>query len=289
MNNNPFSISVSKNSNRIIASSEVDWSGLREGSFIRIKGDKVFYTIGKIDKIYLIKDFICTGPTSFDINSSIGNNLSIGDILTLSYKEYEVDTIWSILSEGRGYKKDEIIHLTGGKPSLDSTTGINKDATFKVKSVGPIGEIKEISLVSKGEYLETPPKESDVSGFGSDAKFEVTYKIIDNRKTIERVIDFIDIQTDVAHLVLNYSLPRGITQGKLSVEKWEVYITSNYLGESKVNAEFEIIKDFTPIFRLPLLAENSFSHELTHNHAIVMLENKIAELEDRLNQLSPKV
>lgn len=283
---NSFSISVTKNSNRIVASSEVDWSSLREGSFIKIVGDKVFYTIGKIEKIYLIKDFTVTGPSSFDINSSVGNNLSAGDNLTLSYKEYEVDTVWSILNGGSGYKLGETLYIKGGKPALDSVTGINKDATFKVKNVSAIGEIIEISPLSKGEYVEAPDKHAEIIGdIGTGAKFEIEYKLIDHRKTIDRVIDHIEIKTDSAHVYLNYSLPRGVTQGKLSIEKWEAYLNSNYLGDSKVGANFEIIKDFSPKYNLPLIAENSFSHELVHNHAIVMLENKISELEEKLNTL----
>ena len=79
-----------------------------------------------------------------------------------------------------------------------------------------------------------------------------------------------------------YSLPTGIKEGKLSIEKWEMILVSNYQGENKIAQPFQVIRDFTPNYRIPLITKNSFNQELIINHALTILDKKIAELENKL-------
>jgi len=56
------SFSILKNSNKGFCHSSDDVSGLREGSYIRIGNDNIFYTVKKTNPIFLIKDFTSIHP-----------------------------------------------------------------------------------------------------------------------------------------------------------------------------------------------------------------------------------
>ncbi len=278
--------SIKKNSNRLVSATFSDWSAVREGTFIKFNDDPHFNIVSHTEKKIFLKDFVLVKPTVLQINQDCGVNINEGDSLNISYKEYEVNTIYKILIAGQGYKVGDDLTLGGGVASLNITDHTLNSAVINVDKVGTNGEIFAFSLINKGKYLESPPTITDLKGgFGGGASIEVGYKLTDHRSFIERDVSKIEFQGSSTLVHLVYGLPTGIKEGKLSIEKWEIVFNSNYTGENKVTQPFQVTRDFTPNLRIPLIAKNSQNQELMTNHGFAMLDKKIAELEERIKKL----
>lgn len=274
---------LTKDSNRVACHGDYDLSFAREGSYFLVQGEKTIYNVLKTESLFLIKDFYVDSATSIHINSNSGMDLFLQDEILISFKEFCVDSIWGILNPGHGYKIGDVITLKGGISTQDTVTGMNKPAKLGVNKVSAKGEILEIGLRDAGQYIETPDKNANVyGGSGSGAQFEVEYKLIENRKTITRTIEHIDIVDDRTNILLNAPLPSKLKQGKLSIEKWAIYLSTPYLGESVNHVNVEIVKDFTPYYGFPLCLPNSFSRDIIFNQFALQVENKIKELESKL-------
>lgn len=285
-----FSASILKDTNRIVSTSDTQWSNIREGALFRFIDDKIFYQVAKVDKIYLIKDFKVINRMAIDINSYVGINLMVGDEITISYKEWGLQTVWEIACEGEGYRVNDIVNVMGGTPSMNTINGEYGITSFKVKEVSPRGGITQIGIVSKGEYIKAPDSKVEViGGNGKGGALNVTWDVIDNRKTFQKTIESIEVKPEVAHILLNSPLPKDIEQGKLSVEKSEIYLSNNYIQDSRISSHFEIIKDFTPHYNIPLLAENSFSTERIYNYGMVLIEAKLKAATDKIEELESKL
>lgn len=282
-----LTVSVLKDTNRIVASSEAELGAVRPGSYIRLGTDKNFYIINKTQKIYFIKDFEVIAPNAIKINSDVGINLLQGDTLTLSYKEYELKTLLSIENSGVGYRVGDILIPNEGIPSYDPKLDQEFVTKFRVEAVDTKGGILSLSFVQKGKYVEKPKSVFELrGGSGANASICCEYSLIDNRSFVEQEIDIIDSSEHVSATIrLMFPLPRGVKNGKLSIEKWEMYLNSNYLEESKFNSKYEITRDFTPILNLPLMTDGSFSTKIIYNQSMQSLENEIVSLREQVAKL----
>lgn len=279
--------SIIKGTNRVVCSTNVKKSDVKVGSLFKFQRGKTYYNVSLVDDIYLIKEFKSNGGPSIEISGNLEINLSVGDEILISYKEYELSAVWGITKGGSGYRVGDVLNLVGGTPSIDVNSGINQTASIKVKSVGPKGEIQEISLVSKGKYLELPPKIVSLSGaVGDGGTLDVEYDIINNRATIERVIKYIDVQSSVAYILLDNPLPVGVKLGKLSCEKIVIVLDRVYDEASESSSPFALSNDYTPNLGLSLLVPNSFSQEVLINKNFINIDNKIKELEDLIKKLT---
>lgn len=283
-----FTINVLKDTNRIVACSETDFNHVREGSYIRIGKDNLFYQVAKPRKFFYIKDFTVGDKSGkfIEIKGNIGINLIKGDVLSLSFKEYGLSLFLGILNGGANYQVDDEIYIKG-KSSYDPITGHYQSTTFIVQEVNPTnGAITQLGLKDAGKYTEMPESITEVmGGSGAGAVLEVQFELHDQRAMLEKTVTDIQFQDGKSFVYLDYALPSNISEGKLSVEKWEVFLTSVYLGENRINEVFEVIRDSTPHLKLPLLIKGSVIPEPLINHSFALLDNKIRDLENRIKEL----
>lgn len=287
---NNYTISVRNGENKALACSQVDFGTLREGACIKFGADKVFYKIAKKNQVFYIKDFIKGSPNCLKVTEDTQENISVGDDLTISYKEYEAFTVLSVITPGEGYRVGETITLKGGIVSPDLESGVKEPGSFIVLEVNENGGVVKIGPNKRGKYTVTPNAQANVSGFyGKNCVLEVEYALINNRKLVEKQVVALSKDNGQTFIYLNGAIPDGITMGKLSIEKWEIYLTEKYQGDTKVNVKFETIQDFTPYYNVPLLAANSFSQHVVFNQAMALFDLKIFELENRVRELENKL
>lgn len=278
--------SIRKGDNKIISATFSDWSAIREGTFIKFNNDSQFYIAAHSEKRTYLKDFIVLESSVIKINEDCGVNINEGDTLYISYKEYELSTIYKIISAGKGYKIGDQLTLSGGVPSLNITDNTLNSTKFIVSKIGEEGEIGELDIINRGKYIDAPSQITDLKGgLGSLASLEVGFKLTDHRSFIERDVQKIEFKSAATIINLMYSLPGGIKEGKLSIEKWEIILSSNYQGENRIAAPFQITRDFTPNYKIPLITKNSLNQELIVNHALTLLDKKIMELENQIKEL----
>ena len=278
--------SIIKDTNRAVGSFDANWASIRPDSFIKFGKDAACYTVAKAESFFYIKDFTTDGSNRILVNDDIGINLTHSDIIDISYKEYELLTVIKPLSGGAGYSVGNKISLDGGVSVQDAVSGINSNSTFVVSHVDANGGITQIKLESKGRYVICPPKECGViGGNGSGAILLTDYKLLDSRALVERSI--LDAQHNGAQttLVLDAPLPNGVTEGKLSLEKWQLFLTGNYVGETKVNVVYTVSRDFTPNFKLPLLLKGSNSPEVTYNQAIKIIDEEMQSMWEDIEKI----
>lgn len=283
--------SILSNSARLVGLSSSDWGSCRIGNQVKIGSDNISYTVAKVNKIYYIKDFSVLNPKTIEIKANIGIDLMPEDVLTLSYKEFEVLTIFGITNPGRDYKEGQIIYLSGGDLSVSLEHNLTNPASFQVTKVDENGGILEVGLHNNGVYVNVPPKNNEIfsNDEGSGAILDVEFKPIDNRKILDRTITHLDNKTTSCNLYLNYDIPSKLKTGKLSVEKYEILLSSNYVGDTQINVPCQICRDFTPNLGIPLMAKNSFSFEMIYNHGVTLVDNNLKALNDRITELENKL
>ena len=174
--------SIRKGDNKIISATFSDWSAIRDGTFIKFNEDSQFYISSNTEKKVFLKDFITLEPNVIKINEDCGFNINDGDSLNISYKEYELSTIYKIISAGNGYKIGDQLILTGGVASLNLTDNTLNSAKFIINKVGENGEIIELKIINHGKYIEIPNNIINLSGGeGLLGSIEVGYRLTDHR------------------------------------------------------------------------------------------------------------
>ena len=282
MKNFGYTLSILNNTNRAVSHSECDWRALREGSLCIIDKDNVFYTVAKSESFLYKKPFELVSPNRINIKENVSINLQETDTVKISYKEYELLTLISINNGGKDYKIGQKVSISGGIPSINIQDNSPKESIFLITQVSPNGEIEKLELTEKGQYIIPPDKLSGVkSNNGEGAILDIEYKTTELDKEIERTVTKIENNNLESFITFNYSLPTGIKYGVLSCKKYQFYLSSNYVGNSKFGVNYQILRDATPNFNLPLLVKNSVSSELIINEALKIIDSKMKELFDR--------
>ena len=281
-----YNASILKDSNKLISLSSDNWKNIKIGSYVKIGDDDEFYTVQKTNPIYYIKDFSVVNDFKIKLNVDSELNILESDTLIISYKEYELAMILEIMDGGKGYKIDDEIYLDGGDPAEDISNGLQLPTKLKINQVDENGAIKEIALIDAGKYINMPEKKCKINGGkGNGAVFEIEFKLIDDRKLLERnIIRVGKIEKNVTYVDLEYALPKGVVNGKLSVQKWEMILDKKYKENSKYNVSYSIISDFSPNYGFPKMLKNSFSYDAIYNQGLVMIDAKLKELENRISE-----
>ena len=278
-------VSVLQGSNKVIACSKADWLPLKTGGFIIISGDDEFYKISHKEKFIFSKEALAEDRSKLIINENIGPSLSINDDISFVHKEYQVTEV-EILNGGSNYAEGDVIKSSSGVCKYNSLDEIDVPATFVVDSVDESGSIQSVSIQSNGVYNIAPNEQSDaVSGSGSEAKLNITSSLLNNRPVEDRTISGIELLSDRTLIILNHPLPPRVMDGELKADKWEVTLHTNYMSESKYNVDYDIVKDFTPNYDLPLLRGDLASNHLLHNEAMSIIDKKFKEIEEKLDSL----
>lgn len=284
-----YKISVLKNSKKIVGSSDVDWSYIRPGSYIKIIGNQHLYEIAKVNKSIYNCDFNTINPKKISVGSDSNNYLIDNDLINIYYQQYELAGLMKIVSGGIGYKEDDILSVETGNPSVRKEDNIEEKTRFIVRSVDEKGVIKMLAIDNLGLYIKPPNKTTSlIGGTGTNAIVELEYILQPNRSMLERNIVVIERNTigKNIYLYLNYPLPNGLASGIISTPKWDMTIVGEYTGDDAFNVKCEIITDFTPNLKLPLLLPNTLAKEPLINKTFAILDNEITEIKRRLDELS---
>lgn len=281
-----FKISVRNGSNEIFAQTGYKWAGVSERCYIRAQKDSISYSIKSIEEIKLSEKFeVKNSKTILLEDDSSLPYLMDNDEIELVFKEYEVFEVENILDSGSGYSKGDVVRLSGGIP-VESFSGSEENrASFEVTGVGKNGEIRMIKLKNSGRYSEVPDLSNHVvsDGNGSSAQFSVEFKAKDNRTSVRRqIINRIPTDGKVL-LFLDSAIPDNQKRGVFTVTKDKIVLESDYMGVTNDSALHEIIRDFTPNYRLPFAAPNSQNIEFVFNQAMSLIDNELKKINQRLN------
>ena len=273
-----YTASILKGSNRLIASSQANWAGLPKNCYIIFDDEEDFYKVVSKESVFLIKDFEKVSENQILIDENVGVKLSLNDRIKLTFKEYELSNI-DIKKAGSGFKAGDILSVKGGVCKKDLVNDLTIPADIKVSKVNKNGAIKNIKINTKGSYLDRP----DSTLIIDSAEIDLVFSPSDKRVIEDRSISNILYSDDKTILELNHALPPNLINGKLSVEKWELILNSNYSKETKVNGTYRVLTEFTPNLNLPLLRTDLSKNEAILNQALMIIDKEIKELKDKLD------
>lgn len=280
--------SIQSGTNKIISESHSDFAGIREGSHIKFHEDHFLCTVVKSEKFPFESSFERIDSSRIKIGHNVEVNLAPSDTINLTFDEFEVATVFEIVFGGSGYSRGDAIFASGGEHSKDHRDNQIQKAQFEVTDVDAMGSIKFAKIVNRGKFHVAPEKLNNVQGgSGSGAQLKLEYRISPNKTTFQRDILEIDRTSEV--LKLTYDLPEGIKSGTIWVDKWILTLSQNYHGPTKLNKDFDVIRDFSPIYGFSLMPKRSFSFDLIYNNFVLAAEEKIKKLEERIETLERKV
>ena len=171
-----YTASIVKDTNRLIASSQANWAALPIGSYIIFDDEEDFYKVSDKETFFLIKSFEKVEDDRILIDENLGVKINLNDSLKLTFKQYEAIDV-KIKKSGSGFKVGDILTVKGGVCKKDLFNDLMLFCELKVTEVDEDGGIEQLSVASKGAYLEAP---EDLHSFDS-AEIEVTFSDLEKR------------------------------------------------------------------------------------------------------------
>lgn len=291
MKNLQYLVNVKNNSNKIYTLTSHDFGvSAKSGNLINFNNEPHNYTVDKTHRIFYIQDFIVESDKYITIKEDVGFNILKSDTITLSYKEYEMMAIMSIIEPGGRYKPGDKIFPEGGVLVKSIEHNLTQPAEFEVVEVNETGGVTVLGLKNIGLYLQTPSKICDThcNRIGKGLKLELEFKIKSDRKIIEKEIAEIFTDHKETKIYLNYPLPNGILNGKLSLQKDQIILTEEYKGETKSNIPCSILRDFSSHLKLPLVNPQHFAIDKTLNHVIHQIDNHFKKTDEKILEVEKK-
>jgi hypothetical protein len=274
-------IAVLNNTNRVIGSSDSDWSGIRNGDLIQIGSNPNFYTILSVNDCLFHSDFEVLSSNTIKLKNNSKINILELDNIVLNYNEYELFTIFKLINRGCGYQVGDIVTVRGGFPKIDHSIDKRDQTLLKITDVNDKGEVQFLTIENEGHYISPPDKIGYTDGgHGDGLAIELDYSKIEKIYSIEREVSKI---YEDGRIVLSVPLIAGLKEGFIDIKKWELNLNIPYIGENLYHSRYDIIRDFTPHLRLPLSTNNLTALQLSYNKAISILDSKIKELDDKLS------
>ena len=287
MNEEFSTVSLAKGSNRAYGGTLADWSLTRLNSFLKIANVSTLYTVIDKEKHFFIKKFENKGNATILFSEDVSEFLLPGDDVKISFKEYLIKE-FSLTKSGAGYSVGDLLEIENESSVNDTVGGKSLGAFFKVEDTGESGEIKKLSLENRGRYLLDSPKKDAYKmrgGYGSGAEVETEFEENGNTKIVEKTVMIVDPQGPSTVVTIDSPFQQNIKTGKMSFEKWSLELKHPHKGESVLNREVTITRDFTPHCGLPIIPGTNDVAESHYNKAITILDQKIAELENKINNL----
>ena len=276
--------SIDKNTNVVYSTTKGRWSLIPEGSLIRIADDHGFYTINSVQEVFYIQKFQKNDKTSVVVHKNVGYNILPGDTATLSSKQWKLSTV-SVTKGGQGFKKGDLISIEGGRASVNTHDGKINQAMLKVKhATKKKGEVVEVSVSDRGNYLIKPELNHSADfGLGKGLGIKLTFEESPERHLVEMSVNRVMRNPTDSIIYFDSLVPISMEYGKVATKKYHAHLASEYFGKSKYVDSYEIVNSFTPYLKMPLLAKNSLSPETFYNRSLIILDERIKNLEKKLN------
>jgi hypothetical protein len=251
------------------------------------------YQIAKMEPFFCILDFETIISDRVFVKDEDAVGLVVGDLVEISYKEYELSASINVMNGGEGYLKGDTFIVKDGVPAEDVISTEKSHAKIEVIEVDKNGCVIKVKVVDCGKYWESPPEQVSLGwepkgGSGKGAELALVYKTTDYRSAMTREVTSLEVAEGGWRVIFSNTLPPNVLGGKLSCKKHKLILSSTYVSMTKWSEHFQLIVDFTPNCGVPLMLENSLSVSLVYNKAMILLDKKIKMLEKEIESLKEK-
>ena len=193
----------------------------RAGSYIRFYGDHEMYQIAKMEPFFCILDFERIMSDRVFVKDEDAVGLVAGDLVEISYKEYELSASINVMNGGEGYSKGDIFIVDDGVPAEDIISSEKSHAKIEVIEVDEDGCIKKVKVADCGKYWDSPPEQVSLGwepkgGSGIGAELALVYKTTDYRAAMTREVTSLEVAEGGWSVIFSNTLPPNVLEGKLS-------------------------------------------------------------------------
>tara|TARA_Y100000593_G_scaffold87201_1_gene167282 strand:- start:1697 stop:2581 length:885 start_codon:yes stop_codon:yes gene_type:complete len=282
--------SIEKGTNKLICESRCNSGFVKPGSYVKFESSAESYQVANSEEKMFIFDFLLNRKDVILIENEEAKAFVIGDVLDITYKEFELYQDVIITKQGQGYSVGDIIELNEGEPFEEKETGIKHLAKLRVIETDSNGGIRRLRIDNSGKYVSIGQENillnwKATGGRGTGLELNLTFNEVSNRAFTKREVSGLKKAKNGWFVFLNYDLPFRMPEGKVSCVKRLITLTSEFSAQTKFSEHFNLIVDFTENYNLPILLENSFALPFVYNKGVHLLDAKIKELEERIKKL----
>jgi len=279
-----FKGTINEGSNELYASSEYNVEA-RNGTFVKIGKNEIFYQIETSKKLNLKKRFrSCVDHLT--IKGDYSSKISPGDNAKLYFSESEAVSVTKIVDGGKKHQFDDTFHVKGGFLSNTSDNLNGQPTILKVTSVRKDKSVQEFKIENPGRYL-TPPENPVIAKDedGNVIQIEMEFDQAAETSIFERDFKSVHYKDGKTFLHLNYSFPAEIKSGELILSKSVICLSKEYAASSVAGAPCQTCEDFSPINKIPLMPPRTISAHSIYNKAMETIDQRFQEMEKRLTRL----
>ena len=284
MNHEVFEGSIKKGTNKLYITTERQVIA-KNGAFVKIAGNEIFYRVENIETINLKKKFDSRGK-SLVVKGDFTYKIAPNDIINLSFQEYEAVSFSNLKTNESAYKVGEKIYAQGGSPSSNNTNLTGQYTEFTVQSIDDEGKILKLKMTRPGKYILPPSNPvSIMNQDGNVVYVDLQFEESPEQSILERQITYVENKEGSTSLGILYPIPQIVEEGELTLRKQILLLDKPYAGESIDGKICEMTFDFSPLNGIPLLPPASLDPHATFNEAIRVIEQKFLDLEKRISNL----
>lgn len=264
--------------------------GMREGSMMQIGDQSSFTNVSDVQLKNFKFNFEKTEDKKLLIRQDIENKLSIGDFITINFIKYEALGLSSIEQKGLGYLIGDIVQISDGEPTINTSTNLANCTSFEVTAIDEVGGIKKLKLKSKGEYSQVPKQEvlKLYGGSGENAAVTLDFEECNEKKQEERQIVDIQRAPTFTFFVLDQAVSRFLSKSSFEFKKWQVTLAANFTKEDGTYS-YSLINKFSPNLKLPLMNENVENPIAVYNSIILQLDSQIKDMKEQIDWIKSKL
>ena len=279
-----FEGSIQKGTNQLYITTERQVIA-KNGAFVKIAGNEIFYRVENIETINLKKKFDSRGK-SLVVKGDFTYKIAPNDIINLSFQEYEAVSFSNLKTNESAYKVGEKIYAQGGSPSSNNTNLTGQYTEFTVQSIDDEGKILKLKMTRPGKYILPPSNPvSIMNQDGNVVYVDLQFEESPEQSILERQITYVENKEGSTSLGILYPIPQIVEEGELTLRKQILLLDKPYAGESIYGKICEMPFDFSPLNGIPLLPPASLDPHATFNEAIRVIEQKFLDLEKRISNL----
>ena len=279
-----FEGSIQKGTNQLYITTERQVIA-KNGAFVKIAGNEIFYRVENIETINLKKKFDSRGK-SLVVKGDFTYKIAPNDIINLSFQEYEAVSFSNLKTNESAYKVGEKIYAQGGSPSSNNTNLTGQYTEFTVQSIDDEGKILKLKMTRPGKYILPPSNPvSIMNQDGNVVYVDLQFEESPEQSILERQITYVENKEGSSSLGILYPIPQIVEEGELTLRKQILLLDKPYAGESIDGKICEMTFDFSPLNGIPLLPPASLDPHATFNEAIRVIEQKFLDLEKRISNL----
>ena len=257
----------------------------KNGDFIKIGDNEVLYQIESSKPLNLKIKYKCRG-NYITIKGDYKFKISKGDSAKLYFDEFKAVHVLRVKGDSRKYTFGEKFYAQGGVPSSSRENLTGEYTELSVTAINKKGRIQSVEISKGGKYLAPPDNPITARDKeGNPIEVDLEFDRSSESSLFERDFKKIEYKSGETYLYLSYPFPPEIKEGELFLSKKIVLLNKEYGTYPQEGVPCQTMSDYSPINKIPLVPPNAVAPHAIYNRAVIVVDQRLLEIEKRLTRL----